>query len=47
MPTSGEIQQAAFVLGERKKRNNALAAICSGAIPALILAHYLPHHRCG
>jgi len=40
--TAAEIRELAFAHGRAKKRNNALVAILSGALPGLIFSHYLP-----
>ena len=40
--TAAETRDLAFARGRAKKRNNALVAILSGAVPGLLLNHYLP-----
>lgn len=42
MLTSAEVQQIAFEHGRTKKRNNAIVAILSGAVPGIILSLYFP-----
>lgn len=41
MATPAEIRSAAVQHGRAKKRNNALVALLSGALPGVILCHYL------
>jgi len=40
--TAGEIRDLAFKHGRTKKRNNAIVALLSGAVPGLILNYYIP-----
>lgn len=40
--TAAEIRDIALEHGRTKKRNNALVAFLSGAVPGLVLNHYLP-----
>ena len=40
--TAAEIRELAFAHGRAKKRNNALVAILSGALPGFVFNHYLP-----
>lgn len=40
--TAAEIRELAFAHGRSKKRNNAFAAILSGALPGFLINHYLP-----
>ena len=42
MLTAAEVQQIAFEHGRAKKRNNAIVALLSGAIPGIILSFYFP-----
>lgn len=42
MPTATISRESALAHGRAKKRTNALAAILSGFVPALVLAHYMP-----
>ena len=44
MPTPTELREIAFRHGQTKKRNNAIVAVLSGAIPGLILTLYFPSH---
>jgi hypothetical protein len=39
---AADIRELAFAHGRSKKRNNALVAVLSGALPGLIINHYLP-----
>jgi hypothetical protein len=40
--TAAEIRELAFAHGRAKKRNNALVAILSGAVPGLVVNFYVP-----
>jgi hypothetical protein len=40
--TAAEIRELAFAHGRAKKRNNALVAILSGAVPGLVVNYYVP-----
>lgn len=42
MPTSTELSDLALRHGLAKKRNNAIVAVLSGALPGVILTFYLP-----
>jgi hypothetical protein len=42
VPTSTELREIAFRHGQAKKRNNAIVAVLSGALPGVILTFYLP-----
>lgn len=42
MPTSAELRDLAIRHGETKKRHNAVAALLSGFVPALLLTRYMP-----
>ncbi len=42
MPTPTEIRETAYHEGRAKKRNNAIVALLSGALPGAILAYYFP-----
>lgn len=42
MPTSTELSDLRLRHGRAKKRNNAIVALLSGALPGVILAFYLP-----
>ena len=42
MPTSTELRQIAFRHGQAKKRNNAIVALLSGALPGVTLTFYFP-----
>jgi Fatty acid hydroxylase superfamily len=45
--TSAEIRDLAIRHGLEKKRNNAIVAVLSGALPGLVLGYHLwPHWRC-
>ena len=44
MATSLEIAEIALRSGQAKKRNNAIAAVLCGALPAILLAHYDPRN---
>jgi hypothetical protein len=41
VPTPIEVGQLAFAHGRAKKRNNAIVAIFSGALPGMVLTHYM------
>jgi hypothetical protein len=41
MPAAAELREVAFRNGRTKKRNNAIVAVLSGAVPGLLLLHYL------
>ena len=41
MPTPIEVRQLAFAHGRAKKRNNAIVAILSGALPGMVLTYYM------
>ena len=41
-PAPADIQAAAVARGRTRKRQNAVAAMLSGVIPALILEHFFP-----
>ncbi|HVO62714.1 MAG TPA: sterol desaturase family protein [Terriglobales bacterium] len=40
--TAAEIRELALAHGLKKKRYNALVAILSGAVPGIVINHYLP-----
>lgn len=42
MLTAAEVQRIALDHGHSKKRNNAIVAIFSGAVPGILLSFYLP-----
>jgi hypothetical protein len=42
MPTASEFSEIALRSGRAKKRNNAIVALLSGALPGAILAFYFP-----
>ena len=42
MPTSSEVREMASEHGRAKKRNNAIVALLSGALPGVVLSFYLP-----
>ena len=42
MLTAAEVQRIALDHGRSKKRNNAIVAVLSGAVPGIILSLYLP-----
>ena len=42
MPTSTEFGEIAFQHGQAKKRNNAIVAVLSGALPGVIFTFYFP-----
>ncbi len=42
MPTSTEVREIAFRHGQVKKRNNAIVAVLSGALPGVTLTFYFP-----
>jgi Fatty acid hydroxylase superfamily len=44
VPTSTEVREIAFRHGRAKKRNNAIVAVLSGAVPGAILTLYFPFH---
>jgi hypothetical protein len=41
VPTQSEVRQLALAHGRTKKRNNAIVAILSGALPGIILTYYM------
>lgn len=44
MPTSTELEEPAVRHGRSKKRKNAIVALLSGGVPAVILSFYFPFH---
>ncbi|HWO30147.1 MAG TPA: sterol desaturase family protein [Candidatus Acidoferrum sp.] len=42
MPTASEVREIACEHGRAKKRNNAIVALLSGALPGIVLSFYLP-----
>lgn len=42
MPTSTELREIALQYGQAKKRNNAIVAVLSGALPGAIFSFYFP-----
>jgi hypothetical protein len=41
MPTSSEVREIASERGRAKKRQNAIVALLSGALPGVVLSFYL------
>src|SRR5437868_5289868 len=42
VPTPTELKEIAFLRGQAKKRNNAIVALLSGALPGVLLTFYFP-----
>jgi hypothetical protein len=42
VPTPGELREIALQHGQKKKRNNAMAAVLSGVVPGVVLTFYCP-----
>ena len=42
MPTASEVREIASEHGHAKKRNNAIVALLSGALPGVVFSFYLP-----